>query len=114
MRQVLLLGVLGARPAQVVRGVTGGLLGLVCLGLAAGLAGGIACQRFVESLLFEVKATDPGMLAAPLVALFAAAVLAGLPPRFEPCGSIPPKRCETSDRYARMSFTTWPATSVNR
>jgi len=49
---------LGARPTQVVHQVATGLLGMVWLGLLLGLAGGVACGRFVESLLFEVKATD--------------------------------------------------------
>jgi ABC-type antimicrobial peptide transport system permease subunit len=79
-REIGIRMTLGARPGQVVRRVTGGMLGLVCLGLVIGLAGGVACQRFIESLLFEVKATDPLMLAAPLLALLAAALLAALPP----------------------------------
>jgi ABC-type lipoprotein release transport system permease subunit len=52
----------------------------VALGLAVGLAGGVACGRFVESLLFEVKPTDTEAMAVPLLALAAAALLAALPP----------------------------------
>jgi len=36
--------------------------------------------RYVESLLYQVKATDPAMLAVPALAIFAAALLAALPP----------------------------------
>jgi predicted permease len=71
---------LGARPVDVVRRTTSGLLTMVAAGLLAGLAGGIACGRLMESLLFEIKPTDPGTLAAPLLILLAAALLAALPP----------------------------------
>ncbi len=79
-REIGIRMTLGARPSQVVHRVTSRLLGLVCLGLFIGLAGGVACQRFVESLLFEVKATDPLMVGAPVLTLLCAAVLAALPP----------------------------------
>ena len=71
---------LGAPAAHVVRRVTGAPLAMVVLGAAAGLAGGLASARFVESLLFEVKATDASMLTAPVLALLAAAALAALAP----------------------------------
>jgi predicted permease len=71
---------LGARSAHIVRGVTGGIFGMVFLGLAVGLAGGFESVRFVETLLFGVKMTDLGVVAAPLLTLLGAAVLAALPP----------------------------------
>ncbi len=79
-REIGIRMALGARPVQVVRRVATGLLGVVSLGLVLGLAGGMACGRFVESLLFEVKAADPGRMAAPLLTLLGAALLAALPP----------------------------------
>jgi hypothetical protein len=71
---------LGARPTQVVHQVATGLLGMVSLGLLLGLAGGVACGRFVESLLFEVKATDIQSVATPVLTLLGTALLAALPP----------------------------------
>lgn len=71
---------LGARPTQVVRLVTSGLFAMVSLGLLVGLVGGVACGRFVNSLLFEVKPTDAGAVAVPLLALLAVALLASIPP----------------------------------
>jgi len=71
---------LGARSAHIVRGVTGGIFGMVFLGLAIGLAGGLESVRFVDTLLFGVKMTDLGVVAAPILTLLAAAVLAALPP----------------------------------
>jgi ABC-type antimicrobial peptide transport system permease subunit len=71
---------LGARSAHVVRRVTTDMLGMVCLGSGIGVVGGLASGRFIESLLFEVKATNPGSIAMPILILAGAAVLAGLPP----------------------------------
>jgi hypothetical protein len=39
----------------------------------------MASLRYVETLLYEVKATDPVMLALPSVTILAAALLAALP-----------------------------------
>jgi ABC-type antimicrobial peptide transport system permease subunit len=71
---------LGARPFQIVRRTTTGLFVIVGVGLVAGLAAGIACGRLVESLFFEVKATDPGTVTVPLLTILAAALAASLPP----------------------------------
>jgi len=79
-REIGIRMALGARPAHVVRRVTTDMLGMVCLGSAIGLAGGLASGRFIESLLFEVKSTDPGSVAAPILILAGAAMLAALPP----------------------------------
>jgi predicted permease len=79
-REIGIRMALGARPVQVVQRVSGGLLGVVCLGLSIGLAAGMACGRLVESLLFEVRSTDPSAIAVPLAALLGAALLAALPP----------------------------------
>jgi ABC-type lipoprotein release transport system permease subunit len=40
----------------------------------------VACGRVIENLLFEVKPTDTGAVAAPLLALLGAALLASLHP----------------------------------
>jgi len=79
-REIGIRMALGARSADVVRRITTGMLVMVSLGSAIGLAGGLASARFVEALLFEVKATDLGMVVVPLLTLLGAAVLASLPP----------------------------------
>jgi putative ABC transport system permease protein len=79
-REIGIRMALGARSAQVVRRVTSDAAGVVALGAAAGVAAGLASGRFVETLLFEVKATDPGSVLTPLLALAAIALLAALPP----------------------------------
>ena len=80
LREIGIRMALGASSAQVVRRVTAGLMGMVGLGLLIGLAGGVACGRFVEGLLFDVKSTDPGAVVAPLLTLLGAALLAAVPP----------------------------------
>ena len=71
---------LGARAGHVVRRVTAEVLTPVAGGLILGLAGGVAFGRLVQSILFEVTATDAISVAAPLLALAAVAALAAFPP----------------------------------
>jgi predicted permease len=79
-REIGIRMALGARSAHVVRRVTTGMLTMVCLGAAAGIAGGVASARVVQTLLFDVKATDVGIIVVPLLTLLFAAILAALPP----------------------------------
>jgi predicted permease len=71
---------LGARALHVVRGVTGSMLVVGGAGAAAGLAGGIAFGRVIQTLLFQVTPADPLAVMTPLLILGAAAMLAALPP----------------------------------
>jgi predicted lysophospholipase L1 biosynthesis ABC-type transport system permease subunit len=49
---------------------------MVAVGLAAGLAGALATTRYMQTLLFEIRPTDPVTLAGVCVVLAAAALLA--------------------------------------
>jgi len=71
---------LGARSAHVVRGITTETFAMVMCGAAAGIAGGLASARFIETLLYEVKATDSTMLTAPILTLMMVAIVAAVPP----------------------------------
>jgi ABC-type antimicrobial peptide transport system permease subunit len=71
---------LGARASHVMRRMTAGVLFSVLCGTAIGVTAGIACGRFIESLLYEVKPGDAGMMAAPVLTLLAAAAMAAIPP----------------------------------
>jgi putative ABC transport system permease protein len=51
----------------------------VLVGALAGLALGTASVRYIETLFYQVKATDLAMLAVPSLTLLAAALLAALP-----------------------------------
>ncbi len=88
-RQIGIRMALGARAAQVVRHVTGGLLGAVAAGAAVGLAGGLGVGRLIESLLFQIGATDVTALATPVAALAVAAAAAVVPPAIRACRTDP-------------------------
>jgi putative ABC transport system permease protein len=71
---------LGAQAAHVVKRVTADMFTPVGAGVTIGLAGGVAFGRLVESILFEVNATDAISVAAPLLTLGLVAALAAVPP----------------------------------
>jgi ABC-type antimicrobial peptide transport system permease subunit len=52
---------------------------MVFAGAAAGVAGGLTLARYVESLFYQVKATDLGILAIPSLTILVAALIAMLP-----------------------------------
>ena len=81
----------GARAGDVVRLVTVDAFSMVLAGALAGLALGFAAARYVQTLLYQVKATDPSMLALPALTIFAAALLAGLPPVLRAARTDPAK-----------------------
>jgi predicted permease len=70
---------LGAQASHVARRVTVEIFSMVFFGAAFGLALGMASARYIEALLYQVKATDFGMLAFPSIAILAVALLAALP-----------------------------------
>jgi predicted permease len=79
-REIGIRMALGARPVNVIRKVTTEVFGMLLLGSAIGLGAGIASERYLEKLLFQVKVTDTAIVAMPIVALIAAGILAALAP----------------------------------
>jgi predicted lysophospholipase L1 biosynthesis ABC-type transport system permease subunit len=79
-REIGIRMALGAPPADIARHVTTGVFAMVLAGALAGLALGMLAVRYIESLFYQVKPTDPAMLALPSVTILAAALLAALPP----------------------------------
>jgi len=71
---------LGARPAHVVRPILSGIALALALGTAAGLTLGLVSTRSIESLLYQVKGSDPVQLAAPCLIVLLAAIMAAVPP----------------------------------
>ena len=67
---------LGATPQSVLKLILSNMLRWTVAGAALGLLGAWFCSRLLESLLFEVRAHDPLLLASALVALLAVAFLA--------------------------------------
>jgi predicted permease len=70
---------LGARAGHLASNVTLEIFAMLSIGAAAGLALGIASERYIATLLFQVKPTDPAILAAPAITILAAAMLAAIP-----------------------------------
>jgi len=67
---------LGAAPRSVLRMVFSNMVRWTVAGAALGILGAWLCSRFLESLLFEVRAHDPFLLGSALVVLLAVALLA--------------------------------------
>jgi predicted permease len=79
-REIGIRMAIGAQAGDIARRVTFDMAAWVFAGSVAGLALGIDSARYIESLLYQVKATDFSALAAPALAVIAAAILAALPP----------------------------------
>jgi putative ABC transport system permease protein len=79
-REIGIRMALGARAGDVARRVTTEVFGMLVLGALAGLTAGVVSERYIETLLYQVKATDVTMLALPALTIFAAALVAALPP----------------------------------
>jgi ABC-type antimicrobial peptide transport system permease subunit len=78
-REIGIRMALGAQIAHVVRQVTGGISFAVTTGVFAGLVCGLAVTRYIQSLLYEVRATDIVMLALPCLIILAVACMAAVP-----------------------------------
>jgi predicted permease len=70
---------IGAQGGAIARLVTAPVFSMVLAGGLAGLALGMASMRYIESLFYEVKATDLGAVALPSLMILAAAMLAAVP-----------------------------------
>jgi predicted permease len=70
---------IGAQPVGIARLVTLDVLSMVVVGAVVGLGIGMASVRYIETLFYQVKATDVGVLALPALAILAAELLAALP-----------------------------------
>jgi len=79
-REIGIRMAIGAQAGDIARRVTFDIFVWVFAGSLAGLALVVGLARYIESLLYQVKATDLSALAAPAFAFIAAAILAALPP----------------------------------
>jgi putative ABC transport system permease protein len=70
---------IGAQASDIAGRVITDVFAVVLAGLLVGIISGIASIRFIETLLFEVKATDVGVLALPTVTILAVSLLAAVP-----------------------------------
>ena len=78
-REIGIRMALGAPAGDIARRVTVEAFAMVLAGAIAGFGAGMFAARYLELLLYQVKATDAGMLAMPALAMAAAALLAAAP-----------------------------------
>jgi putative ABC transport system permease protein len=78
-REIGIRMAIGAPAAHIARRVTVDVFSMVLVGALTGLALGMLCVPYIESLLYRVKPTDPAMLALPSLTIFLAVLLAALP-----------------------------------
>jgi predicted permease len=78
-REIGIRMAIGAQAGHIARHATATVFGMVLAGAIAGVASGMASVRFIETLLYQVKATDLGMLALPPLAILITALVAAMP-----------------------------------
>jgi len=78
-REIGIRVAVGARGGAIVRLVTGSVVWMVLLGVALGIGLGLASARYLESMFFQVKGSDVGMLAVPSAVILVLAVVATVP-----------------------------------
>ena len=78
-REIGIRVAVGAQPGDIAQRVTSEIFAMVLAGAVTGLALGLASARYLEDLLYQVTATDFGILALPSMTILAAALLAALP-----------------------------------
>ena len=78
-REIGIRMAMGSPRASIVRIVTLDIFLMIALGSCAGVAFGFGAARYVESLFYQVKATDAGMIALPACAILVTAIVATLP-----------------------------------
>jgi predicted permease len=78
-REIGIRMAIGSTRAGIVRIVTLDVFLMIGLGGSAGVALGLGAARYVESLFYQVKATDADMIALPACAILLTALVATLP-----------------------------------
>ena len=78
-REIGIRVAIGARGGAIIRLVTRSVFSMVVAGLIAGVGLGLASARYMESLFFQVKASDATMLAIPSAVILAVAAVATVP-----------------------------------
>jgi hypothetical protein len=79
-RELAIRMALGATTVDVMRLVAGHGMAIAAAGVAAGLAGALLAARLLDTVLFEVRATDPLTFAGVTVGLAVIALLASIAP----------------------------------
>jgi putative ABC transport system permease protein len=78
-REIGIRVAIGAQPADIAGRVTSEVFAMTLTGALAGVGLGMVSARYIESLLYQVKAASLAMVALPGLIILAAALLAALP-----------------------------------
>jgi len=78
-REIGIRMAIGSPRTRIIRLVTVDVFAMIGLGACAGIALGLESARYIESLFYQVKATDADMLALPAFAILLTALIATLP-----------------------------------
>jgi len=78
-REIGIRAAIGAQAGHIARQATAGVFAMVLAGAVAGVASGMASARLIETVLYQVKATDPGALVLPPLAILITALVAAMP-----------------------------------
>jgi predicted permease len=78
-REIGIRVAVGARGGAIIQLVIRSVFTMVVAGLAAGVGLGLASARYMESLFFQVKASDGSMLVLPCAVILAVATVATVP-----------------------------------
>ena len=70
---------IGAPPGDIARRVSADVLSMVVVGGIVGVVLGTTVVRYIETLLYQVKASDIMMLVLPSITMVAAACLSSVP-----------------------------------
>ncbi|HEY4363267.1 MAG TPA: ABC transporter permease [Bryobacteraceae bacterium] len=79
-REIGIRMAIGAQAGDIARQIIFEIVAWILAGALTGLALGMASVRYIESLLYQIKTTDPSTFAVPSLALLAMALLAAAPP----------------------------------
>lgn len=78
-REIGIRMALGAQTRHIAQRLTAEVCFMLLLGETVGLGLGMASERYIGTLLYQVKATDFTLLAVPVVTILTGAVIASLP-----------------------------------
>jgi putative ABC transport system permease protein len=78
-REIGIRMAIGAQASDIAIGVTADVFAMVLVGAIVGLAIGVVSGRYLEAMLYQVRATDLGMLAWPWLTILAVALVAAIP-----------------------------------
>lgn len=78
-REIGIRVAVGARRGAIIQLVTRSVFTMVVAGLVAGVGLGLASARYMESLFFQVKASDGSMLVVPCAVILVVATVATVP-----------------------------------